>query len=202
MPHMYRRTAPKVEGGRVLRKNRHTLTPNCWSTQPDTLVIDRERPGRGYRHLLRREDILDFINILPDWDELAVGLRAVVLAQGRPDYFGMYHHVGVIRICAWPRDLWIDWSKNWFQTVEPIVSRLGVPTEECGSSISLRFTESQVRAFQLLAVFLHELGHHHDRMTTRRRYRTARGESFAESYALRHADVIWDRYVQVFGQPY
>ena len=49
------------------------------------------------------------------------------------------------------------------------------------------------------SIFLHELGHHHDRMTTRSRRGTARGEAYAENYALAYADRIWDGYVDAFG---
>ena len=48
------------------------------------------------------------------------------------------------------------------------------------------WTEGQARAFQLLHVFLHELGHHHDLITTRRQLRGGRGEAYAERYARDH----------------
>lgn len=60
-------------------------------------------------------------------------------------------------------------------------------------------TDSQARAYQLLHIFLHELGHHHDRMTTKRQLSTSRGEPYAEAYARRHEGLIWDRYLKVFG---
>ena len=40
-------------------------------------------------------------------------------------------------------------------------------------------------------VFLHELGHHHDLMMTRSRRKTARGERYAEKYALWHSKDLW-----------
>lgn len=36
-------------------------------------------------------------------------------------------------------------------------------------------------------------------MTTKAQYRTGRGEPYAESYALRNAETIWERYIQEFG---
>jgi hypothetical protein len=63
----------------------------------------------------------------------------------------------------------------------------------------LEWTESQARACQLLHVLLHELGHHHDRMTNRSKTRAARGEPYAERYALRYEAGIWDAYLQEFG---
>lgn len=60
------------------------------------------------------------------------------------------------------------------------------------------WTEDQARAFQLLNVFLHELRHHHDLMTTRSGRETARGESYAEQFALELADEMRDDYLRVF----
>ena len=61
------------------------------------------------------------------------------------------------------------------------------------------FTESTARAFQLLHILLHELGHHHDLITTRSRRKASRGEKYAEGYALLHSALILDRYVEKFG---
>jgi hypothetical protein len=54
----------------------------------------------------------------------------------------------------------------------------------------VKWTENTARAYQLLYMFLHELGHHHDRMTTRSRRATARGEPYAESYANRDTERV------------
>ena len=61
------------------------------------------------------------------------------------------------------------------------------------------FTESQARAYQLLHILLHELGHHHDRITTKSQVRASRGEPYAEAYALQHEALIWERYLDTFG---
>ena len=60
-------------------------------------------------------------------------------------------------------------------------------------------TEGQARAFQLLHVLLHELGHHHDHMTTRSRRSAARGEWFAENYASQYEAQVWNDYLRRFG---
>ena len=60
------------------------------------------------------------------------------------------------------------------------------------------FTETSARGYQLLSVLLHELGHHHDRLTTRSRC-VGRGEPYAERYAIEHTDLIWERYLRAFG---
>jgi hypothetical protein len=48
-------------------------------------------------------------------------------------------------------------------------------------------------------VLLHELGHHHDRITTRSQRDAARGESYAEAYAMRYVEALWHRYFSEFG---
>jgi hypothetical protein len=67
--------------------------------------------------------------------------------------------------------------------------------------IEILFTESTARAHQLLATLLHELGHHHDRITTKSKIRASRGEGYAESYAKKYANQIWERYIETFGLP-
>ena len=97
--HQQRKTSPKVIGGKVQRKNRWAETPTYWNTRQRAPVVDREEPGWGYRHLLRRKDVLAFIELIPDWDALSDGLDAIVLAAGRRSADG-WHDDGVIGICA------------------------------------------------------------------------------------------------------
>lgn len=56
------------------------------------------------------------------------------------------------------------------------------------------FTETQIKAYQLLHILLHEIGHHHDRITTKGKIKTARGENYAENYAEKYEKIIWDKY--------
>jgi hypothetical protein len=60
------------------------------------------------------------------------------------------------------------------------------------------FTPATVQAFLLLHVLLHELGHHHDRMTSPGRRDISRGERYAEEYARRYEPRIWSAYCRVF----
>jgi hypothetical protein len=200
MNRLNRKATPKVVAGQVQKKNNWQETPNYYNTASPQPEIIRKRSGKGYRHLLTQKDIYDFIGILPDWNELSQGLNAIVLAPGEWDLFG-YHMRGVVHICAWERDLWITITEDSFEKVRDICERLGVPWEREEGDIVCQFTESTARAHQLLATLLHELGHHHDRMSTKSKIRTSRGEGYAESYAKKYAELIWERYIEVFGLP-
>lgn len=193
-----RKSAPEVKGGQVQKKNNWALTPNYYSHAQRELVIDRKRPGAGYRHLLKKRDILDFIAILPDWADLSVGLNGIVLAPGEYSLCG-WHEPGVVHICAWEEDLWIDYRWDFYEDHKALFDRLGVPAEPIKNGYLCKFTEATARAYQLLHILLHELGHHHDRMTTKSQVKASRGESYAEKYALRHEAQIWSRYLEQFG---
>ena len=153
------------------RKNNWEPTPSDHTRveQPFPLVI-RERPGRGRRHLLAKRDVHAFVELLPDWGELSRGLRAIVLAPGEDDAHG-WHDLGTVAVCAWDEGLWQWVEPEFFDEHRDILVRLGVPAERGAvrgeEAVHLLWTEATARAFQLLHILLHELGHHHDRMTTR-----------------------------------
>ncbi len=110
-----------------------------------------------------------------------------------------WHTRGVVAVCAWPEDLWFEGISNrWHREHADLLERLGVVVCKVGGRWVAEWTEDQARAYQLLHVFLHELGHHHDRMTTWAARRTARGEPFAERFALELEELIWDDYLRVF----
>ena len=193
-----RKSAPKVSFGKVQKKNNWTLTADYYNSEQRLPVIDRRRPGKGFRHLLKQRDIHEFIGILPDWAEFSIGLNAIVLAPGRWDVFG-YHVRGVVHICAWDENIWIELSQAGYEQEREILERLNVPCEPTEHGVLCKFTESSARAHQLLATLLHELGHHHDRMTTKSKLRASRGESYAEAYARAYTDRLWSKYQEVFG---
>jgi hypothetical protein len=198
-------STPAVVNGIVQRKNRAAETPSFYNTPQDVPAVHRERPGPGHRHLLRKHDIVEFISILPEWAELSRGLNAIVLACGPGDADGWYREQpGIVVVCAWPRAIWVDLHHEYVGEHRRTFDRLGVKVTRKPGDRGMRvgrFSEAQARAYQLLHILLHELGHHHDRMTTRAQRETGRGESYAEQYALRYEDLIWERYCQVFGAP-
>ena len=192
-----RKSTPRVKAGRVQKKNNWSLSGDYYEIPQPMPVVDRLRPGKGYRHILRQKDIHQFIALLPDWAELSRGLNAIVLVSGDSGADGVYD-TGVVEISAWRADLWEEWYVESYEEERDIVERLGVQVERRPSGVLLKWTEGQARAYQLLHVFLHELGHHHDRLTTKPGGRPNRGESYAEMYARRYADQIWERYLRVF----
>lgn len=123
-----------------------------------------------------------------------MGLNAIVLAPAEDNTAG-WHTTGVVAVCAWERELWTETSVDFYESHRALFERLGVPCERQRDGwIQCQWTEETVRAFQLLHILLHELGHHHDRITTRSSRRAARGEPYAENYAYAHEAEIWDRY--------
>lgn len=201
MMHGNRKSAPKVVKGRVQKKNNWDLSPDYYDAPlPGTVVVDRKRPGEGYKHILNKNDIYRFLEMLPDWKNLAVGLNAVVLAPGDERMDG-YHAPGVVHVCAWEAGLWRDTPKGYYEAHQDIFERLGVVSEETAEGEYLcKFDEPAVRGYQLLHILLHELGHHHDRMTTRAQKRSSRGEKYAEEYARLHEAAIWQQYQKAFSR--
>ncbi len=197
---VHRKQSPKVKNGRVQKKNNWEKTARYSQVKNLGYVIDRQRPGKGFRHLLLKEHVERFSLLLPDWDELSQGLDAVILAEAEPGTHG-WHDDGLIGICAWPRELVEVVSREYATSHAEVLDQLGVPIEKAGSSVRIHWTEETARAFQLVHIFLHELGHHHDRMTTASKRQSARGEGYAERYAHEHSREIWESYQVEFGSP-
>lgn len=196
---MKRKMTPKVRDGRVQRKNRTDFSSSVWDSDPSSRFIDVERPGRGFRHVLRRQHVVRFLELLPSPEGVLTGLNGILLARGDRELDGWYQH-RVIGICAWPRELTLELWDPYLEKHRETFERLGVPLVPAeGGWARCDFTEHTARAFQLLHVFMHELGHHYDRETTRSKRRSSRGEDFAEDYALVHEEEIWDKYCREFS---
>ena len=197
MRQINRKSTPRVKNGCVQKKNNWAEAADYYNTAQALPVIDRKRPGDGYRHLLKQKDIYDFIAILPDWSELSKGLNGIVLCPGESNTDG-YHTPGVIHICAWENDLWRRTSIDHYEEHKAIFARLELSCAQDGDDVFCYWTEPQALAYQLLHIFLHELGHHHDRMTTASKVAASRGEPYAEAYALKYEAQIWQRYLESF----
>src|SRR3954452_16341722 len=183
--------------------------------------LDRRRPPEGSRHLITIAELRRFLTLLPDWDEVAVGLDAIVL-DSATDCDG-WCGPGVVAVCAWEHDLWEWWPAAMVDEHRHILDLLAVervPIEtsrehrefmeelralgvrlRAGARVGdfeLRWTEDQARAYQLLHILPHELGHHYDRITSRKGRRAGRGEPYAEAYANRVLEEIWPAYLRAF----
>ncbi len=194
-----RRTATKVVNGQTRPKNRHVPTTH------QGYVIDRESPGKGYRHAVTKRDLQNFIDLIPDWTLLSHRLERIVLAVGSSSDDGcheFYHReeTGAIFLHAWDENLWVPARSSYFQMHRDLLQRLGVSFDHRRDPIICYFSEQQARAFILLHVFMHELGHHWDR-THQKHLHSKRGEDYAERFATRHFAQLFPAYVLAFGDP-
>ena len=194
-----RRTATKIKDGRVQRKNRHRPTGH------DGYILDRESPGRGFRHVLTKRDVQAFIDIVPEWDRFSERLERIVLDSHNDGCDGLYQfyhreETGAIFLHAWRDDLWIDLPAPYFDFHGHIFERLGVSHDRLKDCVTCRFTEAQARAFMLLHIFMHELGHHYDRIQ-QKHLDSSKGEDYAEKFANSRFEKLFPSYVRVFGHP-
>ena len=194
-----RHDAVRVRGGRTQKKNNWKLDRADYNAVPqDEIRLYRRHPGPGHRHVLTIAQLREFLPLLPDWHEVAIGLDAIVLDQGDAGTDG-WCWPGVVALCARARDLWEHDISRWYvEDHREVFDLIGLERRQAGGQIQLRWTEAQLRAFLLVHVLPHELGHHHDRMTNRSQYYLARGEPYAEDYANRALDHIWPRYIERF----
>jgi hypothetical protein len=191
-----RKTAPRVRDGVVQKKNR-------WARSLDredlllggTLTFAERAPGAGRRHVVSLVDVRRFLRCVPA--ECLVGLRAIVLGDGDvEDALGVYDRRGVITLCSWEDDLIVEWDRAFVDDHADTLRRLGTPLESLDAdTVVAYFDERSARAFQLLHILLHELGHHRDRMARR-----SLEEDSAEAWAVAIEAQLWPRYKEWFGR--
>jgi hypothetical protein len=108
-----RKSAVRVKSGRVAKKNNWTPDAKDYYALPQREIhIERTEPGRGYRHVVTVAQLRRFLEILPDWDELAVGLEAISIYRGNSEWVGK-STPGVVVITAWDRELWWYVEPSW-----------------------------------------------------------------------------------------
>lgn len=199
MKHLNRKSAPRVLGSATWSKNNRALTPSYWNTRQAELVIDVQKAGKGFKHFLKKRDVSKFIELIPNWRELSYGLDAIVLTTGGEDYDGIYDNNGVICISAWEKKQDVSMNSSYFHDHKALFDRLGIRYRKIQDGYYCEFNSDQIRAYQLLHVLLHELGHHVDRMRTKSKNQAARGEQFAESFAFEHEKQMLIKYQDAFG---
>ena len=185
-PNYRRKTTPKVKSGKVQKKDRHQYTAQYG------YFIDRQSPFKGCRHVVSKREVKQFIDIIPNWNQLCKGIELILLSSGAQTYDGLYEYfyrekTGIIELAAWEKDLWKTVCDDYFVEHRHVFDLLGVAYERHKKGWECRFTDEQARAFMLLHVFVHELGHHLDRLESKNQASTPGGELFAEEYANKQA---------------
>src|SRR5215469_6807043 len=105
----------RVRGGRVAKKNNWSPDTGDYYARPQSEIqIERTDPGPGYRHVVNVAQLRRFLSLLPDWEELAVGLEAISIYRGNREWLGK-SSPGVVVITAWDRDLWWLVSPAFFE---------------------------------------------------------------------------------------
>jgi hypothetical protein len=202
MPRTNRKSAMKVVDGTVRKKNNWAVDgANYYVHVQREIVLDRLDPGSGRRHVLTKQHLRDYLEIVPDFTRLGRAIDAIVLSPPYfPGHLGRCHN-GVVTLCSWERELWWDELNPWFfEEIGEVLELLGVehsPVEGTDRH-QIRWTEDQARAFQLTYILSHELGHHHDQITNRS-WKIARGEPYAEAFALEMMRAVWPEYVRRFA---
>lgn len=163
------------------------------SSKNRELIIRREPPGKGFRHFLTRKIVSSFIELLPQWNDITQGLDYILLARAEPGCDGWYDGK-VVAISAWEQDCWRSVPSDYYAEHKLVLKRLDVETVKIGQNYLCKFNPSSVKAFQLLHVLLHELGHHFDRISSSSKRDSSRGELYAEKYATSYEELIWKSY--------
>ncbi len=188
-----RKTTPKVRDGRVQKKNRHA------PTRLNSLSVGI---GGSGRLVTTKEDVWRFLRLIPDWKRVSSDLDLIYLDAGICDEAdGWYESPDqpTITLSAFEEDLRMYPGQDYFDQHCDLFRRLGVDIQEDESGYPVcQFDEDSAKAFQLLHIFLHELGHHHFRITKGRGL-SAGSEKYAENYALKMERVIWKRYCEAFA---
>jgi hypothetical protein len=188
-----RKSAPGVRDGTTQKKNRTTVSPDVYVHEFDSLVVQRIRPAKGFYHAVTPTDIRRFVRLIPDWARVAEQVKAVILTPGGDDCYGRYNNAGIIKLDAWPKNepVFVPARKGW------LLSSIGV--DHASGLVSLQ--PKQAKCFLLMGTFLHELGHHVDRVNTRSRADATNGEPFAIAYEHRVQQELWPAYCCEFGTP-
>lgn len=188
------KSSPRVRSGKQYRAEHAPPLQRDFNLARDCPEIFRKNPGPHHRHVLHIRHVREFLSILPQWHQLSVGLNTILLSPHREGCDG-FHRPGLVALCAQPRSLEVlVTNEQYVADHASLLTRLEVRMDKRPEGTVIRYTEASLRAFQLMHVLLHELGHHHDRMTTKSRKHASRGEGFAETYATIHGELVWDRY--------
>ena len=93
----------------------------------------------------------------------------------------------------------LEIGEGYYNDHKELFERLGVKSTQEEDYYICEFNEDQIKAYQLLHILLHELGHHYDRIKTKSKHSTARGEKFAEDFAFENEEKMWNIYEETFN---
>jgi hypothetical protein len=154
VPPINRKSAMRVRGGRVAKKNNWTPDHKNFYARPQSEIqIERTDPGPGYRHVVTVAQLRQFLAILPDWEELAIGLNVISISSGNEEWDGL-SEPGAVVITAWTADLWWWVRRAWAEHNAELLALLEVesaPLEKNPKFVELRWTDAQARAYKLLS---------------------------------------------------
>jgi hypothetical protein len=126
VPAIKRKTAMRVRGGRVAKKNDWAPDARDYYARPQSEIqIERTDPGPSFRHVVTVAQLRKFLVLLPDWDELAIGLEAISIWRGNVEWVGL-SNPGVVVITAWPREMWLTVDRAWVDKEAELFERLQV----------------------------------------------------------------------------
>ena len=152
---------------------------------------------------MTKREILEFLELIPDWRTVLDGIERIRLHGGSDKWDGLYRHfekeeTGCIWLSAWQCNLTLEITKSYFNEHRSIFDRIELKFERKKDVVICWFDEGKAKAFTLVHVLLHELGHHVD---SRQRSFCASGEPYAEGFAKRLEDEVWSKYIKKFGKP-
>jgi len=160
--------------------------------------IEREKPGRGFISLIMKREMETFIKLLPEWEDLSLGIETVVLAPGEDGVLG-WRSPGVVGLCAWPRIIeWDDCDHDFYNTHKDLFAKLEIPCAGEDDHWYVGFTDLSASAFQLIHVFV-QLAclHRNDVSVLAGAGKKSRG-SYLRSYVNKWENEIFKRYLQHF----
>lgn len=134
-------------------------------------------------------DVRRFLALMSEWRKELDELGEVILERGHPQFDASYRFFD----CTIKLQPWATLSPTWWSGHvwghDSILTRLNVPLEAVGDSFVCRFTRDTARAYMLLHVFMHEIGHH--LYFVRNGMTSDRSEKYAEEFALRFEGLMW-----------
>lgn len=153
--------------------------------------VRKEKPGRGFISLTIKRDMERFIELIPQWKELSLGLSQVVLSPGEKDVLG-WRSPGIIGLNAWERELeWEDCTPDFYNMNKELFKSLEIPVLRDGNAYVIKFTDLTARAFQLLHVFVVLLCQHRDAIGDKK-------TNHSKTYWKNRGKELFNRYIQVF----